>query len=126
MNWEQKAKIKRAQIDLKIPKEWILDSIPTPEEQPSALEYLDSILPAKEVKITNSTARELISKMSKGEITSYEVTYAFCHRAALAHQLCNCLSEIMFDEALKRAKELDESFKINKKPTGNLHGFRYL
>lgn len=33
-----------------------------------------------------------------------------------------CLTETMFDEALKRAKELDEHLKKTGQPIGPLHG----
>lgn len=36
---------------------------------------------------------------------------AFCHRAAIAHSLVNCLTEVYFDRAIKHAEELDEKFK---------------
>jgi len=34
----------------------------------------------------------------------------------------NCLHEIMFDQALARAKELDEYLRKYNKPVGPLHG----
>lgn len=34
----------------------------------------------------------------------------------------NCLTEIFFEEALARAKTLDEYFAVNGKPSGPLHG----
>jgi Asp-tRNA(Asn)/Glu-tRNA(Gln) amidotransferase A subunit family amidase len=43
-------------------------------------------------------------------------------RAAIAHQLTNCLTEIFFDDALKRASELDAHLASGKAPLGPLHG----
>lgn len=43
-------------------------------------------------------------------------------RAAIAHQLTNCLTEILFSEALKRAAELDSHLASGKPPIGPLHG----
>jgi Asp-tRNA(Asn)/Glu-tRNA(Gln) amidotransferase A subunit family amidase len=43
-------------------------------------------------------------------------------RAAIAHQLTNCLTEIFFDDALKRAQELDAHLDAGKPPLGLLHG----
>ena len=43
-------------------------------------------------------------------------------RAAIAHQLTNCLTEIFFDDALKRAEELDTHLASGKSPLGPLHG----
>lgn len=45
-----------------------------------------------------------------------------CQRAAIAQQLTNCLTEIFFDDALKRAEELDAHLASNKSPLGPLHG----
>jgi len=60
--------------------------------------------------------------MSKGELKSYDVTLAFCKRAAIAQQLINCCTEIMFEEALVRAKECDEFLKKEGRVMGTLHG----
>jgi Asp-tRNA(Asn)/Glu-tRNA(Gln) amidotransferase A subunit family amidase len=43
-------------------------------------------------------------------------------RAAIAHQLTNCLTEVFFDNALKRASELDAHLASGKTPIGPLHG----
>ncbi|KAL9116262.1 MAG: hypothetical protein Q9227_000633 [Pyrenula ochraceoflavens] len=47
---------------------------------------------------------------------------AFCKRAAIAHQLTNCLTEIRFESALKRAGQLDAYLKTRKHLFGPLHG----
>lgn len=43
-------------------------------------------------------------------------------RAAIAHQLTNCLTEIFFDDAIRRAGELDAHLDAGKPPLGPLHG----
>lgn len=43
-------------------------------------------------------------------------------RAAIAHQLTNCLTEIFFSEALSRAAQLDAHLASGKPPLGPLHG----
>ena len=47
---------------------------------------------------------------------------AFCKRAAIAQQVTNCCTEIMFDEALERAKECDSYLATNDTPMGPVHG----
>lgn len=47
---------------------------------------------------------------------------AFCKRAAIAQQVTNCCTEIMFDEALERAKECDSYLATNDIPMGPVHG----
>jgi amidase len=80
-------------------------------------------LTARELEITESysTAR-LLSGLAKGVLSSLEVTTAFCKRAANAQQLTNCLTEVFYDAALARAKELDEYLSSYGRPMGPLHG----
>lgn len=120
--WKEKARVKREKLLEVIPKEWILSSIPSVDEVPNASKYVDSLLSEGENEITSSTLLQLREKISKGELSSYEVTKAFCHRAALVQQLTNCCSEIFFGRALSRAKQLDQHFSKCGSPCGPLHG----
>lgn len=45
------------------------------------------LLSAEELAITEQTAAVLVDKLAKGELSSVQVTTAFCKRAAIAHQL---------------------------------------
>lgn len=80
--------------------------------------YLSSL----EVEITESSTIELLEALHSRKWTSVEVTRAFCHRAQIAHQLVNCLSEVFFDEALKQAAELDDYLDRTGNLKGPLHG----
>lgn len=60
--------------------------------------------------------------LHRGEWSAEEVCLAFCKRAAIAHQLVNCLTEICFDTALALARAQDASFKASGKIVGPLHG----
>ncbi|KAF5017249.1 hypothetical protein F66182_10843 [Fusarium sp. NRRL 66182] len=81
------------------------------------------LLSAKELEITeNFTASELLAKLSRQEVTSEEVVRAFSKRAGLAQQLTCCLTEIMFNEGLERARELDQHLQSTGKVAGPLHG----
>ncbi|CAK7891830.1 hypothetical protein CAAN1_19S00276 [[Candida] anglica] len=122
MTWKEVAAEKKTSVDAKIPHEWWLEAIPSVDEVRSVIEYIEEKLDEKEVKITNSTVVELAEKISRGELSAIEVTKAFCHRAALAHQLTTCCCEIFFERAYKKAEELDEYFKKNGKTVGPLHG----
>lgn len=51
-----------------------------------------------------------------------QLTTAFCKRAAIAQQLTRCLTEIFFDRALVRAKELDVHLEETGRTVGPLHG----
>ncbi|KAJ3332738.1 hypothetical protein HDU93_008960, partial [Gonapodya sp. JEL0774] len=112
----------RAKRAAAIPPEWRLaegENAPGPLE---VVPFIESKLTFREREITGWTAFEAVKYLVSGEVSSVEVTKAICHRAALAHQLTNCLTEIFFDVALTRAAELDEYFKTTGKTKGPLHG----
>lgn len=117
---------KQAERASKIPPEWILKSPPS-EDVVNVMNvpYECGIMTENELSLTEKDATELIGLLAKQEITSYELTLAFCKRAAIAQQLLNCLTEIFFDEALERAKELDDIIKRTGKPVGPYHGLPF-
>ncbi|KAK5061274.1 hypothetical protein LTR84_007816 [Exophiala bonariae] len=76
------------------------------------------ILNERELDITeNHDAVSLLERLRKGPkdggFSSEEVVVAFCKRAALAQQLTNCVTEILFDSGIARAKELDSRRAAN-------------
>ncbi|QLQ81914.1 hypothetical protein HG537_0G01680 [Torulaspora globosa] len=111
-SWKQKVEKKRSQLRSKIPKQWILDEATLEKlksEKQSLNENLDLLCSKSENEITHSTILILRRKLSCRELTCLEITEAFCHRAALCHQVVNCLSEVMFEQALNSAKLLDDN-----------------
>lgn len=48
-----------------------------------------------------------LRRYEDGSWTCEAVVRAFCKRAALATQLINCCTELMFEEALSQARDLD-------------------
>jgi amidase len=114
---------KRADQLALIPAEWRLSSIPAIESTPNALIYLRSILSARELLLTEETdITVLLRKLSSGELSSLELTTAFAKRAALAHQLTTCCTEIFFEEALATAKRMDDHLAKTGLTVGPLHG----
>ncbi|KAH7393248.1 amidase signature domain-containing protein, partial [Cadophora sp. MPI-SDFR-AT-0126] len=70
------------------------------------------VLSETELKITSGyDATALLEKLKGGVWSVEQVTVAFCKRAAVAQQLTNCLTEIFFEDAIARAKNLDLKFK---------------
>jgi amidase len=126
--WESLAASKRARLAASIPPEYIIPSnLLPPDSQLDVTTWPATsgwFTPA-ELAITSLTAVPLLRKLASGELTSVEVTKAFCKRAAAAHQLTNCLSEIFFDRALARAAELDAHFASTGKTVGPLHGLPF-
>ncbi|CAK7915813.1 hypothetical protein CAAN3_18S00386 [[Candida] anglica] len=121
-DWQDIAAGKKQAVDDSIPPEWRLGKIPSVEEVRNAREFIEEALTKEEREITNLPIKELSGKLASRELTSVAVTRAFCHRAALAHQLTTCCSEIFFDRALQKAQELDEFLMKEGKTIGPLHG----
>ncbi|KAF7941631.1 uncharacterized protein EAE97_006468 [Botrytis byssoidea] len=70
-------------------------------------------------------ATALLGLLKNGVFTVEQAITAFCKRAAIAHQLTNCLTEIFFSGAIERAKTLDllyASAKSTGKPLPPLFG----
>lgn len=116
---------KRASQASAIPAAWKLPMIPSVETGFNVLEYIRSLslLSPKEEYITETTdASILLEKLATGELSSVEVTTAFCKRAALAHQLTNCCTEIFFEEGLDAARHADAYLAKTGNTLGPLHG----
>lgn len=93
-DWQEVVARKRASASRQIPAEWKLpDNITASIGEHSEQNVLDipatcGILTSKELDITgNYTATELVAKIASKTLSSYEVTLAFCKRAAIAQQL---------------------------------------
>ncbi|KAF1937982.1 amidase [Clathrospora elynae] len=108
----------------RIPSEWRLTSLPSPH----VTNYITipracGLLTNDELSITEEyDAVSLAEAIREKRLGCVQVARAFCKRAAVAHQLTNCLTEIFFDDALKRASELDAHLASGKAPLGPLHG----
>lgn len=123
--YERKAAEKRAKLASCIPKAWRIPAAQLPGEDVldvSDFPKTSGLMTAKELEITETNLVPLAAKIAAGLWSAKEVTLAFCHRAAIAHQLVNCCVEIFFDLAIASAEILDESFKVNGKVVGPLHG----
>ncbi|KAI9010578.1 amidase signature enzyme [Hyaloraphidium curvatum] len=123
--WRRIANAKKARQEALIPAEWRLpaEAIAKARSSPSgAPAAVRAALSARELEITELDAPELVKLLSSGKLKSEEATRAFCKRSALAHQLTNCLSEIMFEEAIEDARKIDEEFARTGRSRGLLHG----
>ncbi|KFX89680.1 hypothetical protein V490_06868 [Pseudogymnoascus sp. VKM F-3557] len=122
--WQSIGAKKRAEQDRAIPSEWKLKSLPpTSQLDVRSIPSTCGILTEDEISITEDhDAYSLLDGLHGQTFTSVEVTTAFCKRAAIAHQLTSCLTEIFFDRALTRAKELDDHMERTGSAVGPLHG----
>lgn len=92
-HWKPLADAKRQSILDAIPFKWrIQEPIPAATELRNVTgAYIQKFLTTREIEITELDAYGIADRTTTGEWSAVEVTEAFCHRAALAHQLV-CLS----------------------------------
>ncbi|KAL7952126.1 amidase signature domain-containing protein [Trichoderma barbatum] len=107
-----------------IPEHWRIGiTTPSAEQQRDITGgYIQQFLTTKEIEITETDAVGILQQTTSGKWSAREVTEAFCHRAAIAHQLTNCLHDIFVDVALEHADTLDAYYREQNKPIGPLHG----
>lgn len=116
------AKKRAEQLSL-IPPEWRFAEIPSVDSAPNALPYIRKCLTPTELALTEETdITILLRKLSSGGLSSLELTRAFAKRAALAHQLTTCCTEILFEEVFATAAKLDEYLEKTGSTIGPLHG----
>ncbi|KAH9884264.1 amidase signature domain-containing protein [Xylariomycetidae sp. FL2044] len=124
-DWKTRAARKQAERSSKIPPEFTIPKSLLPSAEEKVVQdfpHKAGFFTERELLITESTASEVVSKIAHGEWTALEVARATCKRAAVAQQLVNCLTEIVFEQAYTRAAELDEYYKKNGHTVGPLHG----
>ncbi|KAI9726801.1 MAG: Acetamidase [Chrysothrix sp. TS-e1954] len=122
-DWEQAAAKKRQSTNDLIPAAWRIPNPPSNEQQRDVTgKYIQQFLDTQEIEITETDAAGIAAKTCSGSWKAVDVTKAFCHRAALAHQLTNCLLEIFFDAAISEAEKLDTHLAKTGTPVGPLHG----
>ncbi|KAI1413850.1 amidase [Hypoxylon sp. FL1857] len=64
----------------------------------------------------------LVGRIASGELSSEAVVKAYIHKAIAAHSKTNCLTEILFQDALMQARGLDEYRVKHGNVIGPLHG----
>ncbi|KAF7333436.1 Amidase domain-containing protein [Mycena venus] len=82
------------------------------------------LMTAEELDITSldQDAVSILARIKRKELTAVQVVMAFGKRAAIAHQLLCCLSDFFLEDALVRAKELDDFYAETGRLVGPLHG----
>ena len=89
MAWRELTRQKREQIASLMPLEWRLDTsvLPSRTSQYNVINFVPKFLSSLEQEITGLSVPHLLESLRSGRYTAREVVAAFCHRAALAHQL---------------------------------------
>ncbi|KAM0238362.1 hypothetical protein ACHAP5_008707 [Fusarium lateritium] len=124
-SWKDISDNKIHALNSSIPEEWrIPEHLLPPKDQVDVTKWPENSgwFTKDELAITSLTAAELLKRLACGNLTSEDVTKAFCKRACAAHQLTNCLAETCFDRALQTARHLDAHLAETGKPVGPLHG----
>jgi amidase len=87
--WKAKGALKREEILSLIPRKWRLPKpLPPPSELPDVTgNEIRQYLSYREIEITETDAECIVKKATTGEWKCEEIAEAFCHRAALAHQM---------------------------------------
>ncbi|KAK5482945.1 hypothetical protein LTR43_010003 [Exophiala xenobiotica] len=122
--WESRAATKRASILSAIPPAWRIptDQIPSSEECPKVTGFARRYLSEEELIITETPPMDTMVHIQAGIWSAEEVVRAYCHRAAIAHQLVNCLTDAFFDVAINTAMQLDQYRRDTGALKGPLHG----
>ncbi|KAL4747674.1 hypothetical protein BDW72DRAFT_206312 [Aspergillus terricola var. indicus] len=121
--WEQTVTKKRALRDQSLNPYFVSDIDNRPPRVRSVSDRScleDDPLVQEITDIDNIPA--LVEQLQKGRFTAEQVTSAYFRRATVAHQLTNCITEVIFNDALAQARELDRVFKATGKLIGPLHG----
>ncbi|KAJ5628398.1 Amidase [Penicillium lividum] len=120
--WEQTVSQKRAIRD-KLLTPYLVDV----KQEPRVDNVHERSLVNGEVQaITDIDCVEvLMERIQKRDFSAVDVVHAYIQRAVVAHQLTNCLTEVVFEDALKQAKKLDEEFQATNKIKGPLHGIPF-
>lgn len=91
-DWKKIAADKRDSVLALIPEEWRIPSPPSAAEQRDVTgKYIRQYLNEEEIEITETDAVGIVKNTTSGKWSCMSVTKAFCHRAAIAHQLVRFL-----------------------------------
>ncbi|CAG8125314.1 unnamed protein product [Penicillium nalgiovense] len=123
--WNKRVLEKRATQLALIPSAWHLPAPLLANPPASSIDTIcaSGILSAEELTWTETAdIRDLVELVKSRRVTSEALTTAFYKRAAIAQQVTKCLTEIFFDKALQRARELDDHLLRTGEIVGPLHG----
>jgi amidase len=124
-NWEARIENARERREKQLRDEYRIpaDKLPGDDvKDVSRFPYESGLMSSKELEITDARVRDILTKITNKQWKAEDVAKSFCKRAVHAHQLVNCLTEMMFEQAIDRAKELDEYYEREGKLYGPLHG----
>jgi amidase len=122
-DWQDIVARKREQRASLIPQRWLIKKASGHNPLKSLLD--SGLLTPKELELTDASkhdAVETLSLVASGSITAEKLVTSFCKRAAAADSLTNFITEVNFEQAIRRAKELDKHLLETGRVVGPLHG----
>jgi amidase len=99
-SWQEKAAVKRAATNAKIPQKWRLtkaDLDRAKEQVQLTGPFIQSFLAEAERDIVGHDAPALVKKLASREYTALQVAEAYCKTAAIAHQI------VLYPSSLERS-----------------------
>ncbi|KAK4124689.1 amidase signature enzyme [Parathielavia appendiculata] len=109
----------------KVPEEYYIPQqfVDNPPKDVTGIARQSGIMTEEELDITEKyDASSLADAIRIRKLTAVAVVTAFAKRAIIAHQVSCCLVDWFMDEAVQRAKELDEYQASTDGTVGPLHG----
>jgi hypothetical protein len=83
---------------------------------------LDRISKGDKDEILTATAEALHQHICARKWTARLVALVYCTKCLDSHAKTNCLTEVLFKEAIQRAEDLDKIFDVTGQPVGRFHG----
>ncbi|KAH7056948.1 amidase signature domain-containing protein [Macrophomina phaseolina] len=123
--WEAKRKAILEEFISKVPEEYYIPQhyVDNPPLDVRNIPRECGILTPEELHITEDyDAVGLAAAIAARKYTAVTVATAFCKRAIIADQVSCCLTQWFMDEAVERAKSLDDHLTRTGKTVGPLHG----
>ncbi|KAM0230877.1 hypothetical protein ACHAPO_008933 [Fusarium lateritium] len=122
-SWNDIAVAAQAELLQAIPDQWRIDPKQySGQSNVSRIPLTCGVLSKRQIAITELTVSELQQRLRSRTLKATEILEAFAARAAIAHQLVNCLTDWFYEEGLSSAKELDQKLESGGEPIGPLHG----
>ncbi|KAL1731553.1 amidase signature domain-containing protein [Schizophyllum commune] len=124
ISWPQAAlDARKAILDLIPPELRVTNTYPPGSDVRDAARA-SGVLTDDELSLTDFTtdATAVLDAIKSKKVTAAQVVTAFAKRAAIAHQHITCLTDFFLDEAVERAKALDEHYEKTGELVGPLHG----
>ncbi|EJD03787.1 amidase [Fomitiporia mediterranea MF3/22] len=122
-SWQEISRCKRSDREAILNQypQWRLQTIVSPGIK-DVSKVLHKELSSAELEIVQGDASAILAAVHDRRYSCVQVIEAHCHAAVVAQDLTNCLTEIFFDEAVQRAKELDDYMDRTGEAYGPLHG----